>query len=301
VIEDVERKLTKFQRYTTKRIHRSEIKNAPYNPRRIGPAERKKLERVIKKLKLIEPPVWNENTGNLVGGHQRISIIDTLEGSQDYYIEVAANKMTEKQEREANIALNNPGAQGQWDIALLADMMRPGDLDLEAVGMTRMDMEIMFEDDPTMASLFSEEHAAPALRSALDDIQAATSEANAIKKSSDVGIDPVKMMASLEREANGGASERADASDAPPPLPTDGPTKQAKPQLSPEEEREKIKALRREHRLAMDEKNDTQFYAVLVFVDRAHREIFMRHVGKDSDDKYVDGHHVAQLCGLSFS
>jgi hypothetical protein len=137
-------------------------------------------------------------------------------------------------------------------------MLRPGDLDLESVGMSRMDLEIMFEDDPTMSKLFSEETAPPALKAAMADIERGTEEANAMKA----------------------------PKGAPPP--------------TPEQARETIKEKRKEHRAAMDEKNDTEFYSVLVFVDRGHREIFMRHVGKDSDDKYVDGHHVARLCGLSF-
>lgn len=257
-MSDSEQTVTKFQRYTTRRVHRSEIKNAPYNPRTIGPQERKKLQGIIKKLKLLGPPTWNEANGHIVGGHQRIAIVDQLEGHADYYIDVACVKLTDKQEREANLALNNQGAQGQWDMGALANMLRPGDLDLESVGMSRMDLEIMFEDDPTMSKLFSEETAPPALKAAMADIERGTEEANAMK------------------------APRG----APPP--------------SPEEAREAIKGKRKEHRAAMDEKNDTEFYSVLVFVDRGHREIFMRHVGKDSDDKYVDGHHVARLCGLSF-
>lgn len=34
--------LSKYQRFEPRRINRRDIKNAPYNPRFIGPAERKR-------------------------------------------------------------------------------------------------------------------------------------------------------------------------------------------------------------------------------------------------------------------
>jgi len=56
---------------------------------------------------------------NLVSGHQRIAILDSLEGSQDYSITVAMIDVDEKTEKEQNIFLNNANAQGEYDIDML--------------------------------------------------------------------------------------------------------------------------------------------------------------------------------------
>lgn len=55
-------------------IERARINPAPYNPRvRLEPGEPEyeRLRKNIVEIGLVEPLVWNERTGNLVGGHQR--------------------------------------------------------------------------------------------------------------------------------------------------------------------------------------------------------------------------------------
>ena len=73
--------LSQFQKYTIGRVSRTELKNAPYNPREIDEKAKKRLKKVLMKIGLVEPIVWNKRTKNIVGGHQRISILDSLEGS----------------------------------------------------------------------------------------------------------------------------------------------------------------------------------------------------------------------------
>ena len=56
----------------------AKIKPAAYNPRKDlkpGDPEYDKLKRIIGKYDLVEPLVWNRQTGNLVGGHQRLKIL----------------------------------------------------------------------------------------------------------------------------------------------------------------------------------------------------------------------------------
>src|SRR5690606_22852641 len=72
--------LSKYQKFVAVTIGRQEIKNAPYNPRVITDEEKKNLRRLIKKHGIVETLVWNIRTGNLVGGHQRLNILDALEG-----------------------------------------------------------------------------------------------------------------------------------------------------------------------------------------------------------------------------
>jgi ParB-like chromosome segregation protein Spo0J len=61
-----------------KRIRLININPAPYNPRRDlqpGEPEYENLKRSIETFGLVEPLVWNERTGNLVGGHQRLKVL----------------------------------------------------------------------------------------------------------------------------------------------------------------------------------------------------------------------------------
>ncbi|WP_338011188.1 hypothetical protein [Paenibacillus alvei] len=55
-----------------------QIKAAAYNSRvdlQQGDPEYEKLRRSIEEFGYIDPIVWNERTGNMVGGHQRYKIL----------------------------------------------------------------------------------------------------------------------------------------------------------------------------------------------------------------------------------
>ncbi len=54
---------------TSETIHRSQIKEAPYNPRGMNDEERRLLSNSLKQFGLVEYLVWNKRSGNLVGGH----------------------------------------------------------------------------------------------------------------------------------------------------------------------------------------------------------------------------------------
>ena len=111
-----------YQSFMTMKIHRSEIQEAFYNPRKISDENRKKLKKAIKENGLVMPLVWNKRTGNCVSGHQRLSILDELNKTQDYQIEVAVIDVDEQKEVELNIFLNNQSAMGEWDTDLLIDL-----------------------------------------------------------------------------------------------------------------------------------------------------------------------------------
>ena len=96
--------VTKYQKFEVVRMWRSEIQLAHYNPRKITDENRKELKKNIKgDAGLIETLVVNRTTGNLVSGHQRLSILDELEGYpvkvDDYQLDVAVVTMTEQQEK----------------------------------------------------------------------------------------------------------------------------------------------------------------------------------------------------------
>lgn len=106
---------TKYQKYSIETIKRSDINFAYYNPRTIKENAQKKLKSKIKEDGLVMPLVYNKRTGNLVSGHQRLTIIDGLEKNQDYDITVSVIDVDEKKEVELNVFLNNISSMGTFD------------------------------------------------------------------------------------------------------------------------------------------------------------------------------------------
>ncbi len=100
----------------------SELNAAKYNPRvtlEPGMEEFEKLRRSIEHFGDVEPIVWNERTGNVVGGHQRLQVMKFL-GRDTAKVSVV--DMSEEEEKLLNIALNK--AKGEWDNAKLEKLLR---------------------------------------------------------------------------------------------------------------------------------------------------------------------------------
>jgi len=90
-----------------------EINPTLYNPRielRPEDPEYIKLEASIEEFGYVDPIIWNEITGNLVGGHQRFKIL-LNQGLEE--IEVSVVRLSLEKEKALNIALNK--IQGGWD------------------------------------------------------------------------------------------------------------------------------------------------------------------------------------------
>ena len=118
------------------------IKRAKYNPRRDlkpGDPEYQSLKRVIDRFGFLLPLVWNERTGVLVGGHQRLSVLEA-EGATEVTVSVV--DLDEAHERALNVALNN--IEGDWDnevlIRVLSELKDSGS-DLALTGFS--DEELM--------------------------------------------------------------------------------------------------------------------------------------------------------------
>ena len=122
-----------------KRIPISKIKPAPYNPRtdlQPGDPRYENLKRGIDQFGCVEPLVWNERTGNLVGGHQRFKI---LQGQNTTEVDVSVVDLSEEQEKALNIALNK--LDGEWDEAKLATLLDElTSLDAFDIGLTGFDL-----------------------------------------------------------------------------------------------------------------------------------------------------------------
>ena len=99
-----------------------QLKAADYNPRKdLQPedAEYQKLRRSIEEFGYVEPIIWNERTGNVVGGHQRLKVL-LEKGVED--IECVVVNLGEKDEKILNVLLNK--VKGRWDIGKLADLLQ---------------------------------------------------------------------------------------------------------------------------------------------------------------------------------
>lgn len=106
-----------------RRLAVSDLTPAPYNPRkRLRPGEPawRKLEMSLREFGLVEPLVWNETTGHVVGGHARLAI---LKGMSVAEVPVSVVRLDPVREKALNIVLNNREAQGRFDTARLAELL----------------------------------------------------------------------------------------------------------------------------------------------------------------------------------
>jgi hypothetical protein len=135
-----------LERFEIEEVHRSQLKGAPYNPRKLGDEEKKKLKAGLARHGLVAPITWNRRSGNIVGGHQRLSQLDALAGTSNYTLKVAVIDVDDIKEKELNILLNNPNAQGEWDLELLGNLLKDERLDLKATGFDDADVFRLFGD-----------------------------------------------------------------------------------------------------------------------------------------------------------
>lgn len=117
----------------------SELKFAPYNPRKISKKELEKLKKSIETFGYVEPIVWNKRTGHVVGGNQRLKALLELGVPE---VEVVEVDLDLEHEKALNVALNKIG--GEWDIPLLRELLRELDVDLrELTGFDSTDLKKM--------------------------------------------------------------------------------------------------------------------------------------------------------------
>lgn len=96
----------------TRRVLLSSLKPADYNPRTISEQARKALEASIRKFGLVQPIVWNSRTGNVVSGHQRLSV---LQAAGEVETDVVVVDLDDIDEKALNITQNNPHIAGEFD------------------------------------------------------------------------------------------------------------------------------------------------------------------------------------------
>lgn len=130
----------------------TELAPAAYNPRvdlQPGDDEYEKLKRSIETWGLVEPIVLNERTGNVVGGHQRLKVLQDI-GYKE--IDVSVVDLHENDEKALNVALNK--IEGNWDNAKLKDLLEELDNGAYDLELTGFDMD---EIESLMTQYFDEE------------------------------------------------------------------------------------------------------------------------------------------------
>lgn len=123
---------------------------ADYNPRKDlqpGDAEYEKLKQSIETFGYVEPIIWNKQTGRIVGGHQRLKVMQDL-GYQE--MECVIIDIDESKEKALNVALNK--ISGSWDedklMSLITDL-EGSDFDVSLTGFDFAELDELFKDSLT--------------------------------------------------------------------------------------------------------------------------------------------------------
>ena len=95
----------------------SDLKPATYNPRTSTKKQEKKLQESLTKFGVVEPIIFNKQTGYIVGGHFRVRELKKL-GYKE--VECVIVDLSEEDEKELNIRLNANTGEWEWD-SLSAD------------------------------------------------------------------------------------------------------------------------------------------------------------------------------------
>lgn len=126
----------KIKQSETIEINRSEIRFAPYNPRKENKKVVDAIKRNFKRVGYLGGIVWNKRTRNVVSGHKRVQTHDVIydyPSCGDYKIKVECIDVDEKTEIEQNIFMNSPDAQGEFDNELLSGLISSIDTNLAGI------------------------------------------------------------------------------------------------------------------------------------------------------------------------
>ncbi len=109
------------RRLTIENVPIERLVPAAYNPRTMSDEARAKLKRGIERFGLVDPIIVRRSDNLVVGGHQRLQAVSEL-GWPDVPV-VYLDDLDDTEAAALNVLLNNPDAQGAWDMAKLADLL----------------------------------------------------------------------------------------------------------------------------------------------------------------------------------
>lgn len=126
----------------TKKIR--EMDRAAYNPRinlMPGDMEYENLRRSIKTYGMLIPVIWNKRTNRVVGGHQRLTVLE-YEGETE--VKVSVVDIDEQQEKQLNVALNK--VEGGWDEEKLATLLAELGDEAHLTGFSQAEIDSLTND-----------------------------------------------------------------------------------------------------------------------------------------------------------
>lgn len=147
------------------------INPAAYNPRidlQPGDPEYDALKKSIEQFGYIDPLIWNEKTGNLVGGHQRYKI---LMEERPKEITVSVVSLDEDKEKALNIALNK--ISGDWDEEKLEKVLselKEANFDMSFTGFSDEEYKELLKNLPSDTEIDTVEEDDFDVKEALDKI-----------------------------------------------------------------------------------------------------------------------------------
>lgn len=290
-------------------LHRSAVQVARYNPRQIPDSAFRRLCTSIRKFGLVQRPLVNTRTGNtIVGGHQRIRAADHVFGTEDYTLPVDLIDVDETTERALNIALNNPELQGQYDIDLLGEVMasiNESGGDIRDTGFSLTDLKT-FMTDEFIATVFGDggDSGGGGGRENSEATQAAAESPHvellaeirdAGKEANDVATSSAGIHAPTGVDSGGSAAVGLDGGDnlsvGQPPV----RQQQQQPSI-----REDLAAKRDRFKTTTQSPtaDSADTIVTLVFERSDMVPRFLRDIGFDSGERFVDGVEVARAIGL---
>lgn len=244
-------------------LKRSKITPADYNPRTITEDARKALKKSIKENGIIGGMVWNKQTGNLVSGHQKLSIADEVnkyEVGNDYEIKVEVIDVDLKKEKELNVFFNSKAVQGEMDYKKLAQIYP--DIDASLAGLDDVDISLIEIELPTM-----------------QDIEIPSFEPQEEKK---INAEYEK---SITQELN-------NTRHLPEASVHEMERKEAAEELTAEEKKAKIKEIK--EKVKEGAMFDGEPYFTVSFSDYDAKVMFLEYLGFNPEDKFIKGEELQE-------
>lgn len=125
------------------------LKPATYNPRTISDESRARLKAGLDHFGLVDPYVVTED-GTLLGGHQRLAV-ETARGTEAGLV-IVVHDLSADEQRALNVLLNNPNAQGAWDLSKLGELLSDLDgngFDATLTGFSEEELESLLTAPPS--------------------------------------------------------------------------------------------------------------------------------------------------------
>lgn len=114
----------------------------PRNPRVLNPTNRDRLTKSVAAFGLIDPIIARRSDRVVVGGNQRLSVALSLNMASVPV--VFLDNVSDAEVETLLVVLNNPSAQGEWNLGLLRDILSDLDgngYDATLTGFTEFELE----------------------------------------------------------------------------------------------------------------------------------------------------------------